>query len=499
MEETTSEEKAKQEAGGGARVSRLALIFAVSVLLVVPCVWHPRIEAGDLGSHVYNAWLAQLVEKGQAPGLYIAGQWSNVLFDVALLRASSFFGINAAQKIVVCICVLIFFWGVFSLIFSITKRPPWFLMPCIAMLAYGYSFHMGFLNYYLSIGLACIALAAAWNGGAVNWCITAVAALFVYLAHPIGFLWLMGTLVYRVLRQRVAGRWKAALAVAGVAPFFALHWYLKYRATFPVDWSGPAFYLRNGADQLTVYGSRYATLSWTALGFGCFCVAAELLLRRRGRDSYTEFAVPLELYAVTLCATALLPENLQPSIYAGWIGLLVSRLTTITAIWGVCVLASLKPRKWHLAGFGALAAVYFSFLYQDTAWLNRLEANAEAVVSRLPYGTRIIPMIGADPSWRVQFIGHVADRACIGHCFTYSNYEAPSGQFRLRVSKQGSGIVTSSEEDSEDMEGGTYEIRRTDPPLKLLYQCDERDMTKLCLHDLAVGENTGQFEPDESN
>ena len=39
----------------------------LSVVLIVPCEWHRRIEAGDLGSHVYNAWLASLV-KGIGPG-----------------------------------------------------------------------------------------------------------------------------------------------------------------------------------------------------------------------------------------------------------------------------------------------------------------------------------------------------------------------------------------------------------------------------------------------
>src|SRR5262249_52154204 len=48
---------------------RPVLILAVSVLLLIPCFWHRRIEAGDLPSHVYNAWLAQLIGQGQAPGL----------------------------------------------------------------------------------------------------------------------------------------------------------------------------------------------------------------------------------------------------------------------------------------------------------------------------------------------------------------------------------------------------------------------------------------------
>src|SRR5258706_14900729 len=145
------------------RQSKLRILF-LSVVLVIPCVWHRRIEAGDLASHVYNAWLAQLIGKGQAPGLYIARHWNNVLLDVVLLRAAILVGMAAAEKIVVSAGVLIFFWGVFAFVAAVTERPPWFLTPCIAMLAYGYPFCMGFMNYYLSLGLACFGLAILWRG-----------------------------------------------------------------------------------------------------------------------------------------------------------------------------------------------------------------------------------------------------------------------------------------------------------------------------------------------
>src|ERR1700731_2620524 len=95
------------------------LILVISIVMIVPCVWHRRIEAGDLASHTYNAWLAQLIEKGQAPGLYIAKQWKNVLFDVALLQGANLAGLVAAQKIVVSACVLIFFWGVFAFVAAV--------------------------------------------------------------------------------------------------------------------------------------------------------------------------------------------------------------------------------------------------------------------------------------------------------------------------------------------------------------------------------------------
>jgi hypothetical protein len=43
------------------------------------------------------------------------------------------------------------------------------------------------------------------------------------------------------------------------------------------------------------------------------------------------------------------------------------------------------------------------------------------------------------------------------------------------------------------MQAGTYEVQEEDLPLKLVYQCDPRDFTKLCLRDLVEGEKTGQF------
>ena len=103
----------------------------------------------------------------------------------------------------------------------------------------------------------------------------------------------------------------------------------------------------------------------------------------------------------------------------------------------------------------------------------------------------MIPTIFADPEWRIEFIVHLADRACIHRCFVYSNYEPSSRQFRVRVRK-GSWIATDSAEDADDMQGGGYEIQQTDLPLKQLYQCDPGDWTKLCLRDLAEGESTGQ-------
>src|SRR5216110_3204539 len=205
--------------------------------MVVPCWWHRRIEAGDLASHVYNAWLAQLIEKGQAPGLYIARQWNNILFDVTLLRVANLFGLAVAEKIVVSACVLIFFWGVLAFIRTVTERPPWFLVPFIAMLAYGYSFSMGFMNYYLSLGLACFALAILWHAKRkADWIGSGMFALLALLAHPIGFLWLVGTLAYVKLKAKLRGWWKLALPLAAAAGIYAVSWYASHQPALSADW-----------------------------------------------------------------------------------------------------------------------------------------------------------------------------------------------------------------------------------------------------------------------
>src|SRR6266700_3579769 len=145
-----SSEFAFRPVGRFLRLNWFAVVL-VSALLLVQCFWHSRIQAGDLGSHVYNAWLAQLIEHQQISGLIIAHQWNNVFFDLLLLHAANFVGFIVAEKMVVSFAVLAFFWGCFSFLAAASSSPPWKLAPFLLVLSYGYSFHMGFMNYYLSI------------------------------------------------------------------------------------------------------------------------------------------------------------------------------------------------------------------------------------------------------------------------------------------------------------------------------------------------------------
>jgi len=470
----------------------LVLCLVLSLLILIPCFWHQHIEAGDLGSHVYNAWLAELIQQGKAPGLYTVWQWDNVLFDFLLLYSAKAFGLLAAERIATSCCVLTFFWGVFSFMRAVSGRPPWFLAPLIAMLTYGYMFHMGFMNYYLSIGMACIGLALVWPARRNGLVAAAILAPFILFAHPLGFVWFLGTAAYRFVWLRLQRRAKLALPVTGILIIIAVREFVAHHHGYEVEWRDKHFWVLNGADQLHVFGPRYLWFTAAVLFFLILSTIVALLDRAWRLNSGEERRrIMFELYVLCFAATTFLPENLHTDPTGGWIGALVTRLTLVSAIIGMCWLAALPLRTWHLIYSSACAALFFTFLYQDTGLLNRMEDSTRRLTERLPFGTRTLSTIFAPNDYRTIYL-HIPDRACIGHCFLVSNYEPSTRQFRIRV-QQGSPVVTASVDDSEDMQSGTYDVEDEDLPLKQIYQCQASDLTRICIRDLAADEKNGRL------
>ncbi|HUL33603.1 MAG TPA: hypothetical protein VL128_06945 [Candidatus Eisenbacteria bacterium] len=469
---------------------KILLGLLVSAAILIPCFWHRHIQAGDLASHVYNAWLAQLAEQGKAPGVYVVWQWKNALFDLMLLHLGAVFGFHAAEKIAVSVCVLVFFWGVFAITSVATRQRPWYLLPALAMLTYSYVFYMGFINYYLSLGLACFGLAALWNRSRRGIFAAASIAPFTLLAHPLGFLWLLSAGAYRLLWPKMRGWMEWLPPAVALAIGLIVRLYLLRHPEFQVDWPQQPVYQWNGADQFQVFRSATRYVEFAVVAFVFLATAIDFFPWRKEAWKGKERRLFLEFYAVSLCLIWLLPENLRPDPGAGWIGLLVSRLTLISAIFAFAWLGTLRRRTWHLIVLSACAATYFIMVYRDSGMANRMEENAEQITRELPWGTRVMATIDEPDDFRVGTF-HVVDRACIGHCFLYSNYEPATKQFRVRV-HPGSPVVVSSDDDSEDMQSGTYEVQDEDLPMKEIYQCDEDDWTKLCVRELKAGQKNGE-------
>jgi hypothetical protein len=400
-----------------------------------------------------------------------------------------------AEKIVVSFAVLVFFWGCFSFLAEASGNPPWKLAPFLFVLAYGYPLHMGFMNYYLSIGFAFFALALAWRGGAGNWFAAAVSAISL-VAHPIGFVLFVTIAAYVFLWRHLSRRTRRALPAIAIIPFFSMRVFFASHPALEASWRPTSFLQLLGQDQLDLFGHRYLVLSWLVLVWAVIIVLAAIYdWIFRAKPPSVALRLAVELYLLAVIATFCLPENFRVGLYAGWIGLLVSRLTLVAAIFGLLVLASLPLPRWSVHGNIICALLFFLFLYQDTGKLDRMESNARSVIQSLPLGTRIVAVANPPDDWRIEFIYHSIERACIGRCFSFANYEPSSLQFRIRA-LPGNYIVTTSVDQSDDMSSGDYIVQKEDLPLTSIYQCNEADFTQLCALALRAGQKTEDPESD---
>jgi hypothetical protein len=297
-------------------------------------------------------------------------------------------------------------------------------------------------------------------------------------------------LAYMFFRKKIRWPWRLILPAAIIAIFIAAHWYLENWSEFEFSWPERPFYVFNGLDQFVLYSARYRFVAYALLAIFVFWLASEYFQRRETPIFSGPFFLSLELYLVAFCVISLLPQNLRDGPYSAWIGLLVSRLTVISAIFALCTLSTVRPIKPAAVATLACSIFFFTLLFRDSATLNRLDAHAESLTASLPFGTLVIPTLASPPDSRIQFVHHIVDRACIGHCFTYSNYEPSSTQFHVRVSP-GSPLIAYRAADAQEMEAGNYIVRASDPPFVDIYQCSPTDFTILCARTLTPGEKTG--------
>lgn len=458
-------------------------IFLASVVVLIPCFWHRHIQAADIGSHLYNAWLAQLIHQGAAPGLHIVPQTSNMLFDLMLSALFHAFGPVAAERIAVSVAVLTFFWGAFALCSAAAESAQWSVTPILAIIAYGFMFNMGFFNLYWSVGFSFFALAILARGRRYDYVLLLPLAALIWMAHLLGTAGLLALGGYLAIARLIRTRWQLVLTTACIGAYFLARWYVLHHLVLLGRES--SLYWMLGTDQFIIYAYHYCWISVAVLTIGAIAVSLGLL--RGGREALSRTVLWIQIFVIMAIAVAYAPGGVfHPKL--GLMGFLPDRASLYSVVLMCCLIAAARPTKWHAAAFSIVALAFFTLLYRDTLKMEQVETNLEKVVATFKPGERVVATIFPMNGSRIH-VQHNVDRACIGHCFYIANYEPSSGQFRIKVDP-GSPLVTSSQEASIEMQEGRYIVKEQDLPLKEIYQCGP-EFSQICVHDLAAGEYNG--------
>jgi hypothetical protein len=180
----------------------------------------------------------------------------------------------------------------------------------------------------------------------------------------------------------------------------------------------------------------------------------------------------------------LVPMSFDWGQYTIPLSLIQERLTLPVGILLLGLLGRAEPERWQVGWLSLVAAVFFSFLWADTAALNRVEDRLDTIVRMLPKDARVIFPVD-DPGIRTFAVTHLIERPCIGHAYHYANYEPPSQMFRVRTVADNR-IVEHDPKRLEQLHTGGYEVRPEDLPFYQIRACGEGSAT-LCAEALDAG------------
>jgi len=471
----------------------MLLILASSAGVLIPCVWQEHIQAGDLSSHLYNAWLAGQIHSGAVKGLSLVPLSTNVLTDWAFERLIYSVGVSAAERSVSAAAALIFFWGAFYVVEVTTGRRPWLFSPLLAMLTYGLVFHFGFLNFYLSVGLCLWILGLCWNLSSKKALAAVPLTILAWMAHALPVVWVGSVLAYVYAVRRVSTPWRIAAPLGGVAVLVAVQGFIMSR--YPYRWSIEQTLSLSGiggitgADQFWLYDPKYLILSGAV-----FIVLMILLLERMDLGGMLTDPI-VQLWSLHVAALVLMPSAIQLPQYQHVLAYIPYRISLLTGIVFIMMVGGARYGRGITRFTALVATLFFTCLYLDGVAFNRVENEVAALVAKLPPGQRVVAGI-SDSGARLNALMHVVDRACIGRCFSYGNYEPATGQFRIRVAGPNR-VVASTMRVVQELEEGQHLVTAAEEPLYSVCPF-EQDPNHIYLRSIHAGEQTCAFSREIS-
>jgi hypothetical protein len=226
------------------------------------------------------------------------------------------------------------------------------------------------------------------------------------------------------------------------------------------EWSWQQLSLATGADQVWVFdGKYYLILAGLLLIWGSMFLE---LLRGRNRSAVVS-SIPFQLCVLSAAAVFIMPTTVALPGFNHALVFIGERMSLAAGICVCAMLAMAQPRAAQRYGLMLLAAVFFVFLFRDERILNGVEDRMDRVVAQLPRGQRVVSPI-IDPGLRVNALAHMVDRACMGRCFSYANYEPSTAQFRIRAI-EANPVVAERYSDAWELQTGRHVVKERELPL----------------------------------
>lgn len=417
---------------GEIRGAALAMLLC-SLLVIVPCLWQPHIIDGDLGSHIYNAWLARGIERGEYPQLYLAPVHTNVLFDRMATWLLGRFPPATAERLAVSLTVLAFFWGTFTAVRVLSGQQAWTATPLILILSHGWALQLGLMNLHLATGIAVFALALLWNLSPIRVLLGCLLLALAATAQPLPPFWVALVIAYKALYARSvelrAWLLPAAIGLAILCAAVLRAGWIPNVST-STGWAWGQLRHSTGADQALAYGPEYKFVAIPLLLTAGFVVIDRL----RGELRFWSNNLIAHLWIVLAVGVFVVPQGIAFKGYVLDYGYVSQRLSMLLAVVGIVGLAVARPRARVVLAFSIIAALFFVLLYRDTRRLNAIQLQFDEIVQRYPQGQRFVTGL---TDWHTgdhaPFLNHMLGRACIGRCFDYGSYEVATRQFRIRA------------------------------------------------------------------
>jgi hypothetical protein len=435
----------------------------LTILVAVPCFWQPHIQAGDLSSHLYSAWLVSKVSAGELPGLYVVPQFTNVLFDHLLSILWKTGSVVFTERVAVLIAVQVFFWGCLAFISAVAGRRTWDLTPFLLILAFGAVFRMGFFNFYISVGLCAGALSLVWRNKRGIRLLAAPLLAAAYVAHILPVMWGLAVIAYILIARSLAETKLFRLTVIVLMGLVATSILLATRV--PTRWApGVRIDSLIGLDQALIFGMKYKAVAVSLLILWIL-----RLIRRFESGPSWRSDIALHLSMLGAASTLLMPDAILLPFYRGGLTYVTIRLSLLSAILFCAMIGSGSRNPLERALSIALAVMFFSLAYIDERKLNGMERQMATAVHTLPSGARVVATL-RDSRLAVPALEHMIDRVCIGRCYHFAAYEPATTQFRLRA-EPGNPYVMTDIDDVLALEHSEYVWQRRDVELFRLYPC----------------------------